>query len=71
MTWFVLDLYRINFTIAFPSSLRASIGCFAKFVEVGNDRFYDQTLFPFGFGDFDDRCFECLGMTIGIEKLRS
>jgi len=57
-------------TIAFPSSLRAFIGCFAEFIEVGDDRFYNQTLFPFSFGDFDYGCFECLDVTIGVEKLR-
>ena len=32
---------------------------------VGDDRFYDQTLFPFSFGNFDYDCFECLSVTIG------
>jgi hypothetical protein len=49
--------------------LRAFLWRFAKFVEVGDDRFYDQTFFPFCFGDFDDRCFDGLGVTIGIKKL--
>ena len=32
-------------------------GGFAEFVEVGDDRFHNQILFPFCFGDFDDRSF--------------